>query len=65
MINRQSYLLVHIQASRLSSNPTAPRTFPDISAEATVGGTDGDLETLTRGMYEQGGGGGGSSTGCE
>ncbi|KAH8764874.1 hypothetical protein F5883DRAFT_103521 [Diaporthe sp. PMI_573] len=55
------------QASRYGTSPTstsssAPRNFPDLSVEATVGSTDGDLESFTRGMYEQGGGGGGQST---
>ncbi|KAG6355869.1 hypothetical protein INS49_015253 [Diaporthe citri] len=54
-----------IQASRFGTSPTgtAPRSFPDISVDATVGSTDGDLQSLTRGMYEQGGGGGGPSAG--
>ncbi|KAI7777401.1 hypothetical protein LA080_003553 [Diaporthe eres] len=34
-----------------------------IQVEATVGSTDGDLQSLTRDMYEQGGGGGGPSIG--
>lgn len=56
------------QVSRFGTSPTAttqsaPRSFPDISVEATVGSTDGDLQSLTRDMYEQGGGGGGPSIG--
>ncbi|KAL1866349.1 hypothetical protein Daus18300_006813 [Diaporthe australafricana] len=55
------------QAPRFDSSPTgtapsAPRGFSDLAAGSTVGSTDGDLQTLTRDLYQGGGGTGVPST---
>ncbi|KAG8160049.1 hypothetical protein KVR01_010686 [Diaporthe batatas] len=49
--------------SPISTSSSAPRNFGNLAVEATVGSTERDFESYTRGLYEQGGGGGDSSTG--